>query len=145
MTPALSHEPIVRVNTPGEVVLTPGGQAHARIELVVADGYHVQANPVSQAFLVPLRLGFRSRQRIRPGQPSYPRGVPYRLEGDDKDLMTYGGVVGIDVSIAAEEAAVPGRYTLRGVLQYQGCDRRFCLFPATEEVRLSVRVLPADA
>jgi DsbC/DsbD-like thiol-disulfide interchange protein len=137
----MASPPIVAV-TAQPVTLAAGGATQARITLVVADGYHVQANPASGEFLVPLQLALRGRGSVRVGKPAYPRGRPYRLPGADEDWMTYGGTLEIAVPLEAQESAPEGELALRGTLRYQACDDGSCFFPASVPVTLPVRVVP---
>ncbi len=123
------------------VSVAAGGRTEARIALVIAHGYHVQANPAGDEFLIPLRLDLRARGGVQPGKPAYPQGRPYRLPGADKDWMTYEGTVEIVVPLEAASSARPGDHLLRGLLRYQACDDRRCLFPASLSVALPARVV----
>jgi hypothetical protein len=141
MTLAPSPEAVLTVQAPGTVTLEAGGVGEARIAVVVADGYHVQASPAKSEFLIPLRLQLRAKGGIRPKTPVYPPGQPYSLEGTSTELMTYEGAFEISVPLEAGEAARPGDHMLKGTLSYQACDARTCLFPASVKVAVSVRVV----
>jgi len=136
----MASPPIVAVRAP-PVTLAAGGATQTRITLVVADGYHVQANPASGDFLIPLRLDLRGQGGVRAGKPRYPRGRRYRLPGADEDWMTYEGTLDITVPLEAQESAPEGERLLRGALRYQACDGRRCLFPVSVPVTLPVSVV----
>ncbi len=136
----MASPPLVAVKT-SPVKLMAGGATQARITLVVADGYHVQANPASDEFLIPLRLDLRGRDGVRVGKPAYPTGRVYRLPGTDTDWLTYAGTLEIAVPLEARGSASEGERVLRGVVRYQACDDRRCLFPASVSVTLPVRVV----
>lgn len=133
---------VLTVQPPVLITLVVGEVAEARITVVVAEGYHIQANPASSEFLVPARLELKARGGVRPGQPVYPPGRPYRLEGTSSDLMTYKGTFEIVVPLEVSESARPGNRILQGVLHHQACDERSCLFPASVPVKLTVQVVP---
>lgn len=141
----MAAKPVVEVRAPAPITLRLGGSAEARLTTAVAEGYHVQANPASDRFLIPLRLALKAKGGVRPGRPVYPLGQPYRLEGSSSDLMTYGGSFEIVVPLEATASARPGEHVLRGVLRYQACDTRTCLFPASLPVAIPVRVLAPKA
>lgn len=136
----MASPPIVDVKV-APVTLAAGGVTEARITLVVADGYHIQANPASGEFLIPLRLDLRGRGGVRVGKPGYPRGRPYRLPGADVDWMTYEGTLEVAVPLEAQESAPEGERVLRGVVRYQACDDGRCLFPESVPVAFPVRVV----
>lgn len=139
----MAPDAVVTVQSPPPVVLAGGGTAKVRIMIAVAEGYHVQANPASERFLVPVRLEIKARAGIRLGKPAYPPGKPYRLQGAPSDLMTYEGTFEIVVPLEAEESAQLGDYVHNGVLRYQACDTSTCLFPASVPVTFAVRVVAA--
>lgn len=135
---------VLTVQPPVLVTLVVGEVAEARITVVVAEGYHIQANPASSEFLVPARLELKARGGVRPGRPVYPPGQSYRLEGTSDDLMTYEGAFEIVVPLEASESARPGNRILQSMLHYQACDARSCLFPTSVPVKLTVRVVPGS-
>ncbi|MDH3745357.1 MAG: protein-disulfide reductase DsbD family protein, partial [Acidobacteriota bacterium] len=95
----------------------PAGRPVA-VELVIRDGWHVNANPASLDFLIPTRLdGARG--------VVYPPGETFRFEFTDQPLNVWSG----RVSIRAE---VTGGATLK--LTHQACDDTRCLPPVTRLV-----------
>ena len=132
---------LVTVSSPALVTIAQGGEGQARVSVIVADGFHVQANPASAEFLIPLQLQLRAKGGVRATIPDYPPGEPYRLQGMPSELMTYYGTFEIVVHVNAENSAQPGDRTLRGVLRYQACDDRSCRIPASVQVSVPVRVI----
>ncbi len=61
-------------------MLAPGGWAEARLIVAVADGFHLQANPSSEEYLVPTKLELVASGGLEPGNPIYPPARPYRLQ-----------------------------------------------------------------
>jgi DsbC/DsbD-like thiol-disulfide interchange protein len=78
------------------------------------------------------------------GDPVYPKGQPYRLQGTDEDLSTYQGDIEIVVAVTATEAAPVGRRDIHGELRFQACNSQVCLFPASVAVTLSIDIDPAE-
>ena len=113
MTLAAPSDSVVKVCSPERVTLPSGGESPARISVVVADGFHVQADPASLEFLFPLRLQIRAKGGVRAKTPMYPPGQAYHLEGMPIDLMTYAGTFEILVTFQAGESARPGPATTR--------------------------------
>ena len=77
---------------------------------------------------------------ITPGDPVYPPGKPYRLEGNPKDFSTYEDTFEIKVPVRVDAKAKPGEYSLKGKLRYQACDDRVCLPPTTIPVEIRLQV-----
>lgn len=140
--PGAGRGPVVTVESPKRVVLAPGGSSEARIAVLVAGGFHLQANPASEEYLVPTRLELAKGSDVWPGKPIYPPGRPYRLSGASSDLSTYEGRFEIRLPLEASARARPGERALTGRLHYQACDAKSCLFPASVAVELRVTVSP---
>ena len=126
----------VTVGEMASVTLAPGDEATVSVPVRVADGHRVQANPASSEYLVPLQLDLEELDGLEFGEPIYPRGEPYLLEGDDEFLITYVGEFEIAVAVAAANDAAPGEYRARGELKFQACNSRMCLFPSSVPVEL---------
>lgn len=143
--PGGDRKPVVTVKPLVRVVLAPGRSAVARLAILVARGFHLQANPASQEYLVPTTLELARGSDIEPGKPIYPPGQPYRLQGASSDLSTYEGRFEIRLPLEASARAKPGERTLTGKLRYQACDAHSCLFPSSVTVELRVTVAPPGA
>jgi DsbC/DsbD-like thiol-disulfide interchange protein len=126
-----------------EVRVAAGGTVEARVRVMIRPGFHVQANPPAEEFLVPLTVDLPEAPPVRVGLPVYPPGRPHRLRGATLDLLTYEGAVSVRVPLRVERDGASSRVesvVLRGSLRYQACDDRVCLRPATAPLRLAVRV-----
>jgi hypothetical protein len=126
-----------------EVRVAAGGSAEARVIVRIRPGFHVQANPAAEEFLVPLTVDLSERPPVRVGLPIYPAGRPHRLRGATSHLLTYEGAVTLRVPLWAEAGGGRGRdevVILSGSLRYQACDDRICLRPSALPIRLPVRV-----
>jgi len=143
LTQAPSAPAVVTVTPPQSVSLAVGSKTEARLRVTVKKGYHVQANPASEPYLIPLRVEMESHSRVRAQTPVYPPGKPYRLEGTESDLSTYDGTFEIRLPLEAPAGAAAGEVTLGGTLRYQACDDRICLRPASVPVSLSVKLVEA--
>jgi uncharacterized protein len=133
--------PKVSVRVPEVVKLTDGQLLEARVSVAVVEGYHLQANPASEEYLVPTRLDLKGSADVTVGKITYPPGKPYRLSGADKDLKTYDGNFEIGVWLKASSGARPGKHILQGRLHYQACDSRTCLFPTSVPLTITVNVV----
>ena len=139
---ALASEPIVTIRPPEELTLKRGEGSEASIEISVRDGFHVQANPAANQFLIPLTISVESNEALKVGEPRYPPPTRYRLEGTEEDLLVYGGVIKVPFTIQSSRSTPPDLHELQGKVKYQACDDRSCRPPATAPFELKVRVLP---
>lgn len=134
------HPPVVSVSMPEIVEIAAGQTTQAHLTVTILDGFHVQANPASQPYLIPTRLELTPADPVTPGSPIYPKGKPYRLNGDSNDISTYEGTFKIEIPLKAEDSAKPGESLLQGKLHYQACDARTCLPPSFVPIELQVRI-----
>lgn len=124
----------------GEVAVAPGANVTAIIHVQVKEGYHIQANRVSDESLVPVTLTIMDSSVFHIGQAVFPRYKLFRLEGTTNYLNVFDSTFSIQVPITIPAAIKPGRYLVKARLHYQACDTRTCLFPRTLEVELVVVV-----
>jgi thiol:disulfide interchange protein DsbD len=140
-----AEEAIVTVPPPEELKLESGQAEEAAIEIAVHQGFHVQANPAANEFLIPLTLAVEPTEALAVGAPRYPRASRYRLKGTNEDLLVYDGVITVPVAIRSSASTAAGVHTLQGKVRYQACDDRSCRPPVTAPFELKVRVLPKRA
>ena len=127
---------------PTPVELREGATLEAAFPFTVAEGFHVQANPASDEFLIPAALTLDAGCGVKIGAAKYPAPTPYRLEGTDKDMATFTGTFDVHVPLTATRSAHRGRCVLKGRLRYQACDEKTCLFPSTLELEIPVTIAP---
>ncbi len=132
--------PLVSIKPPAPVSIVPGGKAEARLSFVVAEGFHVQANPPSDNYLVPTKLQLELSHSVYSDSPKYPPGKRYRLQGSETDLLTYEGSFELGIVFHASADAKPGDFLLHGKLSYQACNSRSCLAPTSIDLELPVRI-----
>lgn len=123
-----------------EVQLTPGGAAEAAVQLNIASGYHVNANPASAKYLIATKLDVESGDGINAGQPQYPPSVTKKFTFSPEAIAVYEGQTTIKVSLKAAANAAKGAHTLRAKLLVQPCDDQACYRPRTIETSLPVNV-----
>ena len=132
--------PVVSFPEPAVVELKVGGKTEATLTAHVQKGFHVQANPASESYLIPTKLELQPADGITTGKPIYPKGKPYRLKGASDDLSVYEGAIQIKIPLEAQATMKPGEHVLRGKLTYQACDERSCLPPASVPVEFQVQI-----
>lgn len=140
MAANVKHAPVVSFSEPLFAELKAGGKTEGILTILVQKGFHVQANPASQKYLIPTRLELQAAEDITPGKPLYPKGKPYRLKGASDDLSVYEDTFQIKIPVKAETSAKEGEHVLHGKLIYQACDDRSCLPPTSIPVELHVKI-----
>ncbi|MBI3393661.1 MAG: hypothetical protein HY039_10795 [Nitrospirae bacterium] len=113
-----------------------GGGAELVLTVRLAEGFHVQANPASEKFLIPVVVAFEREDLAHLANVRYPDALEKRFGFSPKALRVYEGEFVIRVSFKSLPAPDGGR--LKGILRYQACTDAACLPPAQEQFSASM-------
>ncbi len=122
------------------VGINAGGQAEATVELHIAPGYHINANPPTFSYLKATELTVEPGQGVTAGKPTYPASVTRKFSFSKDPLAVYEGETAIRLPLAAATDAKKGAQTLKGKLRVQACDDEKCYPPRTLEIAVPVMV-----
>jgi hypothetical protein len=117
-----------------------GAGAGGEVRLAIAEGFHVNANPASEKYLIPTELKFEPAEGIEVGPVAYPESVERKFSFSEKPLAVYEGVARIGFAVKLRPDARAGEHALRARLRYQACDDEKCYPPKTVETSVPVRV-----
>lgn len=120
------------------VTVEKGKTVEAVVPIRVAPGMHVQANPASNPQLIPTKLEMPGVKGLTAGNPKYPPGKSYRLQGAAAELATYDGRFEIRVPLTLTGKMESPDVVLTGKLKYQACNDKICFFPTTTPVHIPV-------
>lgn len=123
-----------------EVAITAGAAAEAEVEVIIADGYHVNANPASYPYLRPTALMITSADDITSGAPIYPSSEMKKFAFAEAPIAVYEGTVKVRVPVRAARHAPPGAHTLQAKVQAQPCNDEACFPPRVVEMTIPVMV-----
>lgn len=124
------------------VRLARGGSTDGVVRVVVAPGFHVNANPATHSYLIPTALSVRSGNEagVTVSAPVYPEGVTHKFAFDPTPLRVYEGAVEIKLGLQATREAAAGERALPLRLRVQPCDDAVCHPPRTLEAALPIIV-----
>jgi DsbC/DsbD-like thiol-disulfide interchange protein len=131
---------VVRVTVP-EVKVQAGQVAEINVHVSVEKGYHIQANRVSDEFIIPTTLEINTREIITAGEMAFPEGKKFRLEGTSDYMLVYDGTFKITIPFKTHKKIQKGRYNLGGNLHYQACDAKTCFFPKAVAFSVVIKVV----
>jgi len=97
----------------------------AVVVVAVDPGYHINANPASEPYLIPTTLDITNRLPMR---VIYPVPVPFKPKFSKDVLDVLEGTVRIVAEFAPNSGSSDGR--LFGTLTAQACTDQICLPPA---------------
>jgi len=117
-----------------------GGSGEAIVTVAVQNGYHVNANPPSDAYLKATELIVQPADGLSVGFIKYPTAVSKKFSFSEKKLAVYEGEVPIKVLLKAGAAAPKGSHKVAAKLNVQACDDQLCYPPGTLEVTIPVEI-----
>jgi uncharacterized protein len=106
-------------------VVRMADQDRAIITLRVDRGYHINANPASQPYLIPTTLVFAGS---KPARVLYPRPTRFKPLFSDTPLDVYAGIVALRAVFPS--GALSHIAALHGAVTVQACSDRICFPPA---------------
>lgn len=120
---------ILKIEIPLEVSIPVGGTADIGLGVIINEKFHIQANPASDDFLIPSKIEINAMEGVIIGNPVYPKGESFWLEGTDNPLSVYSGKFSIHIPINISSGILTGKYKLNGKFYYQACDSSKCYAP----------------
>ncbi len=121
----------------------PGQVLKAAVSIAIKEGWHICANPTGVAVLKPTTLVLDPGQAgfdLHADYPSGQAGVIGALGSEQVAL--YEGNVNIPFRVTLPRDARAGKITVRIRLNYQPCDDKVCLAPASLAIPLEVTLRP---
>ena len=114
--------------------LERGGTCLIAIELTIADGWHINANPSNPDFTIPTEVKITSKQKIKMTNVKYPKHELLDVEGQDEPTHVYGErvIVYALLEIAADETAEEA--VLEVEVKVQACNSKTCEPPETKKL-----------
>jgi len=137
---------VVRVRGVASVdSVKPGDKFKVAVVLDIADGYHVNAHVPTEDFLKGTEVVFQPFAGLRFGESKYPPPKMDRFEfSPDKDLAVHDGTIYIVTDVEADNSVRPGASAIRAAVTVQSCNETQCLFPATLQIEIPVKVVAAS-
>jgi hypothetical protein len=132
---------IVTIIFPKPVAVAKGQRTELTVTAKIKKGFHIQANPAADEFLIPTTLTIQAGEGIIPDKPVYPPGHPYKLKDSSEDLLTYEDEVIIQLPVQVIDSAPVGKVSVTGILKFQPCDDRKCMFPRSVPVNFPVQIV----
>jgi DsbC/DsbD-like thiol-disulfide interchange protein len=117
-----------------------GGTAEAVVRLAITSGYHVNANPAAEKFLIPTSLEVKPEAGITAEKIVYPKPLTKKFSFSEAPLTVYEGDTRINMTIRVPQGIAPGRHLLAASLRVQACDDEKCYPPATANTSIPVTI-----
>ena len=119
-----------------------GSEFDVVVTVRVAEGWHINANPASDEFLVPTRVAASADDgRVRMVDVMYPAGSTLESLASDAPLLVYEGEITLRARVLLTDDFEDDDGAITLSLAYQPCDDSRCLAPASVEFSVPVRVV----
>jgi len=138
-----SQETVVNIMPSEPVAIAKGQTAQLTVTAKIKKGFHIQANPAADEFLIPTTLAVQASGGIVPGETVYPPGQIYILKGGLDDILTYEDEVTIKLPVQVMDSAPTGKTNLAGNLNFQPCDDRQCFSPRAIPIIIPIEIVHA--
>jgi hypothetical protein len=118
----------------------PSASPPANIELVVAPGFHINANPATASYLIATEVqpgkvdGLTVADKLK-----YPAPKMETFTFSDQPLAVYEGSVTIPIPLTPAPGA-NGQRTIPFKIRVQACDNEKCFPPATVDAALPIDI-----
>ena len=129
---------VVKVTTP-ETSLANGKSGDAVVRLTIDNGFHVNANPPTFPYLIPVELQIPPAEGFSVDFITYPDAVTKKFSFAEKPLAVYEGTVDLKVRLSAPKAAA-GPHNLSAKLRVQACDDQVCYAPGSIDLKIPVNI-----
>ena len=125
-----------------QMPITKGSVCKAEVVVVIAKGWHINANSPTQDFLIGTSLSLDPAEGIEFSQIRYPEGKSIKLAMSETPLSVYDDTVSISITLKVVSTVPPGTISLSGKLTVQACNDRVCVAPASIPVRIPLEIKP---
>lgn len=131
---------IIRIST-SHLIVHAAENSTINLRIEVKKGYHIQANEVSDEFMIPTTIKLTADTQILIGNQVFPSSKKLKLAGSNTPLDVLDGIFNIRIHVTTQKNIKRGTYQIKGSFTYQACDSRSCLFPRTIEFSIPVEII----
>jgi DsbC/DsbD-like thiol-disulfide interchange protein len=121
-----------------------GRVLQAAVVLDIPDGFHVNANRLTNKFLIPTELKIDAPKGWRVSAVSYPRAVVRKLAFSKDAVQLFEGRAVMRFTFTVPANYQQGVAELRARVRYQSCNNEVCFPPANREVKMPIAVVGAN-
>lgn len=135
----ITSEGVVKA-TVQRLELPAGGSAETTVRLTIQNGYHVNANPPTFAYLKATALEVSAGDGVSVSFVTYPKGVEKKFVFAEKELAVYEGETDLKVTLKSDKTAKKGERSIPARLRIQACDEQVCYPPGSLELTIPINI-----
>ena len=122
---------------PSKADILLGNAFDVEVQLELAEGWHINANPSSLDLLIPTTVSVSPDASVEILSVTYPKGKPFYADFSETPISIYEG----DVTVTMKLKLKPGEtikktFPLNIDVRYQACDAHRCTPPSTATIPL---------
>lgn len=121
----------------------PGDNFQIAVQLKIQEGWHTNANPAGEDFLIPTELILPDLPALNFDQIVYPAGEITELASVGS-VPLYHHQVTIGLEGWVQQTTDPGQIDLPLRLRYQACNDQSCLIPTELNINLSLKIVDTN-
>lgn len=114
-------------------------QIKINVKASVQEGYHINANKISDEDLIPTTIKVVSSD-LKLSKTSWPSAKKYKFSFSETEMDVYDGSINIGLTLKANKDLKPGKYEVTGAVNYQACNDRACFPPKNAEFSVTVTI-----
>ncbi|MGH9365616.1 MAG: cytochrome c biogenesis protein CcdA, partial [Thermoanaerobaculia bacterium] len=111
---------------------TQPGRGRLTVTARIAQGWHVNSHTPSEDYLIPTSVVLDATPSVTAGDARYPDGLQKKFAFSDKPLSVYEERFTVEIPISFSGDSAP---VLAGKLEFQACNDKQCLAPASVAFR----------
>lgn len=115
--------------------LPAGGTCQVMVVITIEEGWHVNSNPPSPDNLIPVKVSWKSKNKVQLVDLKYPKGKAFRFKDSDEDVMVYDGEIQVRGTLEIPAEAGGLTEDMEITVSYQACNDSGCRPP--KSIKLS--------
>ena len=122
---------------PSKGAIFPGNAFDVEVQLELAEGWHINANPSSWDLLIPTTVSVRPDASVEILSVTYPKGKPFHADWREAPISIYEEDATIEMKLKLKPGeTIEKAFPLNINVRYQACDAHRCLPPSTATIPL---------
>lgn len=118
-----------------------GRAARGTVTMTIPAGYHANANPASEAYLIPTSVALSGPAGVTFGAVAYPRPLLKKFSfSNGKALKVYEGTVRMSFTVNVPANFGGSEVVVNAKVRVQSCDDKTCFAPKTIDTTLRAAV-----
>ena len=114
-----------------------GNPFDVEVQLELAEGWHINANPSSWDLLIPTTASIRPDASVEILSITYPEGTPFHADWGTDPISVYEGNVTIQMKLKLKPGeTIEKAFPLNIDVRYQACDAHRCTPPSSATIPL---------